>query len=240
MFSNLTRRCDSAFENAVLRRCYTALSAAGFVRFQKGAVDWPFDADFHCWVGLEAALKKDHVMITPLFGLHAVPIMKLCATLERKRYRRAAPTYVNDAAELTSHAPPFRFTRHSDIDAVAARVARLYARVGLARAKSIAHYESLLPLLQARVGLLPEYPQRAAACLYLMGRTEEARSFTQRYRAGHGDTLEDFAVAFTALLDRRSVEIAALPSLGARSTRALHQQRRPQTPDEREQGFWQS
>lgn len=90
-----------------------------------------------------------------------------------------ARLHVNGRGSENTDAPPFRVTRHSDVDAVLGRLVRLYCRVGVAYAKSIAKYEALLPLLRSRVGLMPEYPQRTAACLYLMGRANEARSVTE-------------------------------------------------------------
>lgn len=204
MLVNLGRRCDAAFRQAVLRKCYDALSVAGFVRFRKGGLDWPLHGGFHCWVGLDSVLEPEHLAINPFVGVHVVTIMKFCAALERGKYHRSVSTYALDMGELKSREPIFRFTRHSDIDAVVARLVRLYKSAGLAYARSIGNYESLLPLLQSRVGMLGQYPQRTAACLYLMGRKDEARSFTETILARHRGHLEAFAVPFMELLDRES------------------------------------
>jgi hypothetical protein len=74
---NETKSCDAAYEKVVLLQCYDALSAAGFARYRKEAVDWPLDDAFHCWVGLNTGLKTEHVEINPFTGLHVPPIEKL-------------------------------------------------------------------------------------------------------------------------------------------------------------------
>jgi hypothetical protein len=220
MFINLTQRCDSAFQKSVLLKCYDALSAAGFVRFRREGVDWPFEGGFHCWVWLDTDLRKDHLAINPFVGVHVVPIMKFCAALECRRYSRTVSTYALDMGELTSFAPVFRFTRHSDVYALVARLVRLYTSVGMVYAKSIANYELLLPLLQSRVGMLAQYPERTAACLYLMGRKEEARLFTEKFLAQYRAYFEGFAAPFTQMLDRQSANEVTRPRIRARSARA--------------------
>src|ERR1039457_6694841 len=89
-------------------------------------VDWPFEGGFHCWVGLDTVLKKDHLAINPFVGVHVVPIMKFYTALECRRYSRTVSTYALDMGKLKSYGPVFRFTRHSDVDAVVARLVRLY------------------------------------------------------------------------------------------------------------------
>jgi hypothetical protein len=225
MLINLTQRCDTAFQKSVLLKCYDALSAAGFLRFRREGVDWPFEGGFHCWVGLDTVLKKDHLAINPFVGVHVVPIMKFYTALECRRYSRTVSTYALDMGKLKSYGPVFRFTRHSDVDAVVARLVRLYTSAGLAYAKSIANYELLLPLLQRRVGMLAEYPERTAACLYMMGRKDEARSFTEKFFAQHRDYFEGFAAPFRELLDRESADEVTRLRIRARSARVRCQQR---------------
>jgi hypothetical protein len=100
--------------------------------------------------------------------------------------------------ELKPDEPVFRFDRHTDIDAEASRLARLYCETGMSYAKSIGSYDRLLPLLQSRVEMLGAYPERIAACLYLMGRRDEANEFVRSFLEGHRD--------YTALRSR-SVEV---------------------------------
>lgn len=207
MLVNLGRRCDAVFSQAVLLKCYDALSMAGFVRFRKGGLDWPLRAGFRCSVGFDSVLEQGHLAINPFVGVNVVPIMIFCTSLERRKYHRSVSTYALDMGELKPREPIFRFTRHSDVAAVVARLVSLYTSAGLAYARSIGNYESLLPLLQSRVGMLGQYPQRTAACLYLMGRKDEARSFTETIRARHRGYFEAFAVSFMELLDRALVRL---------------------------------
>jgi len=203
---NLPQQCDAAFKQAVLLKCYDALAAAGFTRFRKEGVDWPLEGGFHCWVGLNTGLEKEHLDINPFVGVHVVPIEKCWTALKAGKYpgkySRTVATYALNMGELTPDEPILRFTRHTDVDAEVARLARLYSSAGLAYAKSIANYELLLPLLQSRVEMLGAYPERIAACLYLMGRKDEARSFTETFLAQHRDYFEGFAVPFIEMLDR--------------------------------------
>lgn len=192
--------CDAAFKQTVLLKCYDALEAIGFARYRKQDVDWPMEHGFHCWVGLNAGLEKEHLDINPFVGVHVVPIMKLYTSLEGRKYSRSTATYAVHMGELVPKEPIFRFTRQTDVAAEADRLARLYADVGLSYAMSIGTYERLLPLLRDRVPMLGAYPERVASCLYLMGRREEARSFVEEFLPDHRDYFEGFAVPFLKML----------------------------------------
>jgi len=200
MLMTATQRCDAVYKQAVLLKCYDALAAAGFTRYRKEDVDWPLENGFHCWVGLNTALYAEYVQINPFVGVHVVPIMKLYTALEGRKYSRSIATYAMHMGLIAPHEPVFKFTRQIDIDAEATRMARLYAGPGLAYAKSIATYENLLPLLQDRVPMLGAYPERVAACLYLMGRKHEAQSFVENFLQSNRDYFEGFAVPFLELV----------------------------------------
>lgn len=189
-------RCNSDFKRTVLLACYDALAAVGFTRYRKEDVDWPLENGFHCWVGLNSNLEKEYFQINPFVGVHVVPIMKLYTSLEGRKYSRSIATYTVHMGMLSPHEPAFEFTRRTDVEVEAARLARLYATVGLSYARSIASYERLLPLLQERVQMLGAYPERVAACLYLMDRKEEARNFVDDFLKTHRDYFEGFAIPF--------------------------------------------
>ncbi|KAA2285530.1 hypothetical protein [Arenimonas fontis] len=193
-------RCDAAYKQRVLEECYRALEAAGFTRYRKENVDWPLRNDFHCWVGLNHALKQEYVEVNPFVGVHAVPIMKLCTALEGRKYNRSIATYAVHMGELAPNEKMFRFTRQTNLEAEAARLAHLYVSIGLPYGESIASYQHLLPLLQERVPVLGGYPERVAACLYLMGRKDEARAFVEDFLKDHRGYFECFAMPFLKLL----------------------------------------
>jgi len=201
-----TERCDAAFKQAVLVRCYEALVAAGFTRFRKEAADWPLANEFHCWTGLNTGLSVESVDVNPFVGVHVVPIEKLWTAVKSgkypSKYSRGHATYARHMGELAPDEMAFRFTRKTDVEAEAARLAKLYATVGLGYAKSIGSYERLLPLLQDRVGMLGAYPERVASCLYLMGRKHEARGFVEKFLPEHRNYFEGFAVPFLKFLER--------------------------------------
>jgi hypothetical protein len=196
MLVDMNRPCDAAYKRLVLLKCYDALEAVGFTRFRKEGVDWPLQEGFHSWVGLNTGLSDDYVEINPFVGLHVVPIMRMYTSLEGRKYDRGVATYARHMGELAPEEPAFHFTRQTDVEAGAARLARLYAGAGSTYAKSIADYEQLLPLLQERIGMLGAYPERTAACLYLMGRKEEARTFVADFLRENHDYFAGFVGPF--------------------------------------------
>lgn len=192
--------CNAAFKQEVLLACYEALTAVGFTRYRKDNVDWPLENGFHCWVGLNTGLYAECVQVNPFVGIHVVPIDKLWTSIKTgkhpSKYNRGVATYALHMGFLVPHEKVFEFTRETDIAEEAARLAQLYVDVGLPYAKSIASYESLLPLLQERIEMLGAYPERVASCLYLMGRVEDAREFTENFLSKKKDYFEGFAAPF--------------------------------------------
>lgn len=203
---NPSEQCDAAFKEAVLSKCFDALAAAGFTRYRKEAADWELANGFHCWIGLNTGLRAESVDVNPFVGVHVVPIEKLWTAMKSGKYpgkySRGHATYARHMGELTPNEGAFRFTRKTDVEAEAARLAKLYATAGLSYAKSIGSYERLLPLLQDRVDTLGAYPERVASCLYLMSRKDEARAFVEKFLPEHHNYFEGFAIPFLKFLDR--------------------------------------
>jgi hypothetical protein len=195
-----TMRCDAAFQREILLRCYDALEQHGFTRYRKANADWQLANGFHCWVGLNTGLYPDRVQIQPNVGVHVVPVMRLYTGLEGRKYSRGVATYARHMGELTRGVPVFHFTRDTDLDAEALRLAALYRSAGLAFARAIADYDTLLPLLKDRLDMLGGYPERVACALYFMGRKAEAAEFTRAFLAEHRRYFERFAVPFLEML----------------------------------------
>jgi hypothetical protein len=205
----LNECCDSAFKKRILLKCYDALERVGFYRYRKEGVDWPLHNGFHAWLGLNTGLYRDRLDVNPFVGIHVVQIAKLYNGLDKGRYQtkysRGVATYAVHMGELAGaeDEPAFAFTPQQSkgfVEAEVDRLANLYATVGLDFARSLASYESLLPLLMDRVPMLGGYPQRVASCLYLMGRKVEARQFVEGFSPRHREYLEGFAVPFLAKL----------------------------------------
>lgn len=197
---SISEPCDAKFKQHVLLKCYEALAAAGFTRYRKEDVDWPLDGGFHCWVGLNTGLYDERVEINPFIGIHVVQIMRLYTALEGRKYSRSISTYALHMGEVSPREQAVEFTRDTDVEKQAARLAQLCLKVGLPYAKSIASYEVLLPLLQARVPMLGGYPERVASCLYLMGRKEEAQTFTEDFLIKKPNYFKGFANSFLKML----------------------------------------
>ena len=201
------RCCDARFRDSIKARCVDALIAEGFTKYRKDRVDWPIHDGFHCWVGLNDGLYSDYVEINPFVGIHVVPLMRLAARLEGRKYSRGTATYAVHMGELAAAKEERAFAfgpQQSEgfIQEECERLARLYATVGLDYARSIASYEALLPLLEQRIDMLGAYPERYACCLYLMGRKDEARAFTESFLQKHRDYFEGFAIPFLDMLER--------------------------------------
>lgn len=200
MLENGQSPCDAKFAKHVVHECCAALSDIGFTRYRKEDVDWPLDTSFHCWVGLNVGLDKDCVTINPFVGIHAVPIMKFYTALEGRKYSRSTATFAIHMGKLAPKVAAFGFTRETNVQSEAKRLAKLYATTGLTYAASIASYDRLLPLFEERVESLGAYPERFASCLYLMGRRDEARSFVEDFLKSHRSYFEGFAFPFLKLL----------------------------------------
>jgi hypothetical protein len=198
---NSGKRCDAAFKQSILLKSYDALEAAGFTRYRKHGVDWPMENGFHCWVGLNSALESEYVEINPFVGVHVVPVEKLATIKEGRKYDRSVATYAVHMGKLAPDERAFRFTKDIDITEEAQRLAQFYVDVGLTYALTIGNYEILLPLLQERVPMLGGYPESTAACLYLMGKKDEARSFVENFLGGHEEYFLSFAGPFLKLLE---------------------------------------
>lgn len=205
-----TERPDAKFAAAVIQQCLVALVARGFRRVRKDKVDWPIDADFSSWVGLNRGLHVDRVTVNPFVGLHAIRIEMEVARLDGEKYpgpHGPFATYALHLGELDriGDAQAFAFApsqRSSFIDAECDRLAELFYSVGLEYSRSIASYNALLPLLQQRVNSLGGAPERLACCLRMMRRDSEAESFVRDFMNGEPDYFEPFGNAF---LDDRSI-----------------------------------
>ena len=205
--------CDAAFKQEVVVSCCDALERYGFIRYGKLNVDWPLDDGYHCWVGLNTGLYRDHVHINPFSGIHVIPIDKLWKSLKvgkyTGKYDRRVATYAIHLGTLMPKERAFRFTRHTILREEAERLATLYLSAAVPFAKSISSYEALLPHLKSRVRSLGAFPERVAACLFLMGRTSEALSFTKRFLEDHKDYFEGFALPFIEMIESKG-QIASL------------------------------
>jgi hypothetical protein len=205
-------KCDAQFKKHVLDCCYQSLQNVGFRRRRKHDADWPLSPAFTAWVGLNTGLYSDRLEINPYVGVHAPEVEKLRMKLSGLQYPgRSGPsaTYAKNIGELDAAKQErvFSFQAHlteEDIGAEAKRLARLLQTTGLAYSKSIASYETLLPLMRERVGMLGGYPQRVCCCLHLMGLRSEARAFAEHLSREEPEALGSFAAAFIEFLDSKA------------------------------------
>ncbi|MEJ0100077.1 MAG: hypothetical protein WDO12_10170 [Pseudomonadota bacterium] len=202
--------CDAAYKKMVILQCCDALEAQGFTRFRKDEVHWPLGDGFYCWVGLSSNLSRESVGIDPFVGVHVGPIEKLWTRLQvgkyPVKYDRGCASHAVYMGLLSPRERSFEFSRQTDVAREAARLAQIYSTTGLSFARSIASYEQLLPLFKDRAHMGGAYPQRVACCLYLMGRSREARTFVDELPPVQQPYLEGFTIPFLNMLaeDERS------------------------------------
>lgn len=168
----------SEFIRMVEDACESALVNAGFKRLRRGTIIWEISPSFWGWVGLNRAIHGKQVRIIPFVGMHAVDVMKLCAQLDEDKYKKGEyATYAIHLGELLPKALTYDFCEAEDVPIEATRLAKDIADAGLKYMQSIANYDALLPLIEARMPMLGGYPERYAASLYLCGKHDLARQF---------------------------------------------------------------
>lgn len=199
------RKCNAAFKRSILLQCYDAMEAEGFTRFDRLGVDWPLDSNFHCWIGLNAALYPDRVELVPNVGLHVTSIEQLFCTLDEgeysTKYNRGIATYAINLGSIDEIADERAFTFGPEqseffVQSECARLAKIYATFGLDYVKSIASYEALEPLLKEQVETLGGNPERFASCLYFMGREGEAKDFLINFPEKYKKFIQGFSLPF--------------------------------------------
>jgi len=198
------------FRKSVIKKCCEELANLGFDRYRMYNCDLQLDGNFHCWVGLNTGLHTTSMEIGPFVGIHAVEVDKLAA-LDGIKYLRSVATYAVHLGTLDCAKEERAFFFQPEwseaiLTSEARRLAQLYASCGVQFARSIASYDALLPLLEERLSWLGGYPERVAACLYLMGRKDCAREFTQSFLAAKPAYFERFARPFLNLLSGEANE----------------------------------
>lgn len=192
---------NAKFKATIRSDCLVALEKRGFTRFRKDNVDWPFNQDFSCWVGLNSVIGRECIELNPFVGIHATSIAKLYSKLSDLRYDRRIATFAIHMGEIVPREQVFDFT-HENAQSETERLAELYKGIGLEYAASISSYDALLPLLKSRLKMLGGYPQRYACCLYLMGREQEAVNFINEFKCTSAQNLNyisKFSDAFLKL-----------------------------------------
>jgi hypothetical protein len=198
-------KCNAAFKHDIYMQMMEAFAQNGFTRFRKDNVDWPFNPDFHCWVGLNTALYPHVVEINPNIGIHAPIIHKLYTQLGERKYSRGTATYAITLGEIKaiSNEMAFAFTPSQSEDFVRSeinRLVQLYVQFGLPYAFSIASNDALLPLLKDRIPRLGGYPELYACCLYLMGRKADAYDFCATFLEKGKPSFEIFGKNFLQMV----------------------------------------
>jgi hypothetical protein len=200
---------SKADKDNIVRLCCDALVEEGFIRFRRENVDRKIDENVYCWVGLNTKLTKEYVDINPFVGVHFVDIEKFWTSMKVgkfvSKYDRGNATYSIHMGKIAAGAPIFRFGSLTDIRAETRRLARMYADIGLEFSRSISSYEEVLPHLIDRSNVLGGYPERAASCLYMMGRYGEAAELIRRFLQSYPDYIDGFAMPFSQLPELRSI-----------------------------------
>lgn len=196
----------SALVATIKDACEAALVVRGFRRLRRHEVALDITSDFLGWVGLNVGNYATHVRVNPFVGVHCVPIMRLLANLEARKYQLGSlASYAIHLGELCPTENVFDFSQESDFDSTATRLAGTIVEHGEPYMRSIASIDTLLPLLKERVGQLGGFPERYAVALRLAGREGEARAFVLSCRREYSvredavrESFDQFAIPFLA------------------------------------------
>ena len=179
---------SSDFAKGVEEACESALVDAGFKKLRKGRVVYEISSDFFGWVGLNKGVHGDMLRINPFVGVHAIAVMKLCAQLENVKYVKGEyATYAIHLGQILPDASTFEFRVGESYFEESRRLANCLAQRGLEYMISIADFDGLLPLIEARIPMLGGYPERYACMLYLCGKRVQARRFVSNVMNLEGD-----------------------------------------------------
>jgi hypothetical protein len=203
MKSDTAAPCDAALKREILTACHKELVAAGFVAFRKDHVDWPLGGGFNAWVGLNTGLYRDRIEINPFVGVHSAPVDKLWTSLAAIKYNRSVATYAVHFGLILPNEKGFSFTRSTDVNAEAKRLAQIYVDQGLKYSRSISSLEELSKLIEQRIPRLGAYPERYASCLYLMKQEKQALSFVLEFAKANSTYFGRFAKAFEEFVTRQ-------------------------------------
>lgn len=167
---------DKNFAQIVEDQCDHELVDLGFKRPRKGTRYLEITKDFLGWAGLNRGRVEGHLRINPFIGIHCVPIMKLRAELQGKKYQKGRyATYAVHLGEISPHSDQFVFESESDIVSEARRLSVTIGNHAVPWMLGHANYGSLLPLIETRFEMLGGYPQSLALGYFLSGTPKKAR-----------------------------------------------------------------
>lgn len=204
---------NSKFRRRVLDACEAALTRRGFSRVRMHRNVLEISTDFQGWIGLCDGIYHDQVRITPALGVHCVPLMRLICSTTGTRYRRSEFASIAYAlSDVKKGVAPFEFTSEESLVTESERLASTMERYGIPFMRAFASYEAVVSVSKARSGILGGYPEKAAAALYLMGRSDEARKWLDMQRepyrlddAPAWQPFETFAAKLLQIMDEEEV-----------------------------------
>ncbi|MDR6095683.1 hypothetical protein [Stenotrophomonas sp. SORGH_AS_0321] len=169
--------------------------------------------DFQGWVGLNSGLYMDCVRVTPSIGIHCVPMERLISRIDEGPYTISnSASFAYTLSDLRGGVAPFVFDSEESLASEAERLASVIAECGIPLMRDFANYEALVSVCKARSGILGGYPEKAAAALYLMGRSDEARKWLDMQRepfrlddAPAWQPFETFAAKLRQIMDEEEI-----------------------------------
>ena len=160
--------------------CYDALANIG-IRKKYGLGSIPINESFLGWIGLNMGRHDTFVRINPNVGVHSVLVSNILKKgLARTERPGEFATFVVPLGLLCPEVDEFIITDEGDLVLEAQRLAQTLEKYALPYMRSIADYESLLPLLLRSVNSLGGYPEKYAITLCLLNRVSEALEFLEK------------------------------------------------------------
>lgn len=182
---------DKKFVRLVDDACECALVNLGFKRLRRGTVVWEISPSFLGWIGLNRGNHGTTLRINPFVGIHAVDVMALSEQFGGRKYSKGEiATYAIHIGELIPDELTYEFHVGEPVSTEADRLAKDILKAGLPYMRSIASYETLLPLIEERMPMLGGYPERHALILQLGGKSDQAREFVEGVLSEKGNLAE--------------------------------------------------
>lgn len=216
---------NGKFKRRVLDACEAALVRHGFRRVRMHTIALDISPDFQGWVGLNTGLYHDRVCVAPAVGIHCVPLMRLICSLDERHYKVSdIATFAFSLNTFKKGIDPFNFMSEEDLEHESERLASFVEQyVPLMR--DFSSYEAVVAVSKWRSDMLGGYPEKAAAALFLMGRSEEARAWLaiqlEHFRLKERSTFEPFEEFASRLLHLIETEEVSAPAAAASSSAHL-------------------
>lgn len=175
---NLTR-------DKILTAITEELIRLGHKRYSKRVVAIDFGDGFFSWLGVPLSrINQTSFEVYVNVGIHAENLNRMFVSLRSDKninYSRSVTTYAIPIEMLDGVGKLDHIIRLDNYLDKSKEFAVMIAENGIKFSRSIANYETLLPLLKGRLNMHGGYPEFFACCLFFLNRLDEAKQFVEDF-----------------------------------------------------------